>query len=66
MHWHADHPGASSLSQLQHWPARFRQLVEPLKVAHVEVLNCTRDTALTCFPRPELESVFPVLAEAVA
>jgi hypothetical protein len=34
---------------------RFETLVEPLKTAGVEVLNCSRKTALKAFPRVELE-----------
>jgi len=34
---------------------RFQTMVEPLKQAGVEVLNCSRKTALKAFPRVELE-----------
>jgi hypothetical protein len=34
---------------------RFQTMVEPLKKAGVEVLNCSRKTALKAFPRVELE-----------
>lgn len=33
----------------------FPTIVEPLKAAGVEVLNCSRRTALTCFPCVELD-----------
>jgi len=40
----------------------FRQMigtmVEPLQTLGVEVLNCSRHTALSCFPRVRLEDVF--------
>jgi hypothetical protein len=35
----------------------FASLVAPLATAGVEVLNCTRQTALTVFPQPALEAV---------
>lgn len=34
---------------------RFATLVEPLKAAGVTVINCSRSTALTCFPHRSLE-----------
>ena len=34
-----------------HWPS----IVAPLRAAGVEIWNCTRSTALTCFPRVSLE-----------
>lgn len=37
---------------------RFATLVEPLKALGVEIVNCSRQTALTCFPRRPLEEVF--------
>lgn len=64
-HWHADHPmkQASPYSTFQQ---AYPTLVAPLKAAGVEVLNCSRDTAIKCFPRPPLESVFAPVAQAVA
>lgn len=35
----------------------FDSLVEPLKALGVEVVNCTRSSALDCFPRLPLESL---------
>ncbi|HUU83311.1 MAG TPA: hypothetical protein VM243_07390 [Phycisphaerae bacterium] len=47
---------------------RFATLVDPLRAAAVEVINCTRRTALTVFPCRPLESVWsaPVIAPAPA
>lgn len=42
---------------------KFETIVEPLKQAGVEVINCSRATALKCFPRRPLADV---LAQAVA
>lgn len=53
-HWHVDHPNKSR-SPYQNFRSFYPSLVEPLKAAGVEVINCTRRTALTCFPRMALE-----------
>lgn len=48
-HWHKPHPDGSRppfLICLKH----FASLVAPLQAAGVEILNCTRRTALTAFP----------------
>lgn len=36
------------------WRSYFESMVEPLRALRVSVVNCTRDTALTCFPRMAL------------
>lgn len=64
-HWHGDHPNKSRspyASFLKYFPS----LVEPLKDAGVEVINCTRRTRLTCFPQASLESALPAREVAVA
>jgi hypothetical protein len=43
----------------------FPGLVKPLAEAGVEVINCTRKTAITCFPRESLESVLAKLPQRV-
>jgi hypothetical protein len=56
-HFHHGHPDGSTppfLICLQ----RFATLVEPLKEIGVEVINCSRQTAVTCFPCRPLEEVF--------
>lgn len=53
-HWHGDHPrGLGSAGKISEWPAEF----ERLKRDHPDVIiiNATRETALTCFPRMPLE-----------
>lgn len=55
-HWHGDHPrGLANAGKVASWPARFREL----KTAHpaLEIINCSRVTALNCFPRADLERV---------
>lgn len=37
----------------------FAKMVEPLQAAGVEVINCSRHTALTCFPRQPLAEALP-------
>ena len=53
-HWHDEHPDGS---HPQYWRALsyFETLVEPLQALGVEVVNCSRATALECFPRMDLE-----------
>ncbi len=55
VHWHADHPGKPRTA-FREWIPFFESLVEPLAAAGVSVVNCTRETALTCFPRAALEA----------
>lgn len=54
-HWHASHPGAPS-PDFRQWIPFFATLCAPLRRLGVAVVNCTRDTALTCFPRQALEA----------
>lgn len=64
-HWHGKHPSGNPGPHFQIFRKKFETLVEPLKAAGVEVINCSRDTALTMFPRQSLESVLAPV-EAVA
>lgn len=55
-HWHGDHPkgsGAGNAGSIGRWPAQFQELVSHLQGA--KVINASRDTALTMFPRMPLE-----------
>lgn len=57
-HWHGDHPrrlGGPSRQPYQGWVRRLSVLAADLERAGVEVLNCSRATALTCFTRAPLE-----------
>jgi len=57
-HWHADHPKRSqSVSNYAKFRENFRTLVEPLRELGVDAINCTRRTALDCFPCQPLETV---------
>ncbi len=64
-HWHGDHPaGLTNTLSLPTWPRIFAIAARFAKGQKVEVLNCTRETALTCFPRVTLEGALS--KEAVA
>ncbi len=53
-HWHGDHPqGLGNAGVVKLWPGQFAQLAGRLK--GVEIVNCSRETALRCFPREPLE-----------
>jgi hypothetical protein len=59
-HWHGYHGGNlrnPDETQFRRWRGAFQDAVTDIEHAGVEVINCTRDTALTCFPRANLEDV---------
>lgn len=64
-HWHADHP-MKMRSPYTTFQRAYQTMVKPLTQAGVEVVNCSRETALTCFARRSLADVFPQSAEAAA
>lgn len=52
-HWHGDHPRElANAKQIDRWPERFAELAADLDI---EVLNASRETALTMFPRINLD-----------
>jgi hypothetical protein len=56
-HWHGDHPaGLSNAQSLKAWPRRFEALAAYATLRRCPVVNCSRTTALSCFPRAELEA----------
>lgn len=59
-HWHGDHKGLNNprAPQLQSWCAIFATLADAMKAAKhpAHVVNCSRHTAITCFPREALET----------
>jgi hypothetical protein len=57
MHWHPEHPMRTP-KLYPEFRRRFETLVEPLKAHGVEVVNCTRRTALQCFPQMSLAEAF--------
>jgi hypothetical protein len=53
-HWHGNHPkGLGNADVINRWPQQFARLRDSIP-AGVEVINCTRTTALESFPRREL------------
>jgi hypothetical protein len=55
-HWHGDHPG--SLGNPPHmgiWIERFGALAADARALGLDIINCSRQTALTCFRRMPLE-----------
>lgn len=56
-HWHGDHPWKKGVKPpVRNWVPRFARLAEDLAREGVEVVNCTRETALQCFVRQPLET----------
>ena len=57
-HWFGEHPvPLRRNSPYGAFLEKFRGMVEPLRDLGVEVVNCSRETALECFPRVALEGV---------
>jgi hypothetical protein len=53
-HWHGDHPvGLGNAGRVEAWHDEFAKLGRDH--AQVEILNATRETALECFKRVDLE-----------
>ncbi len=56
-HWHGDHPkGLGNAGSLGTWPGQFAKLATDLD-NRVEIINCSRETALTMFERRPLDEV---------
>lgn len=54
-HWFGDHPkGLAEVHPYSLWAKRYAELADDLSTVGVTVLNCTRITALACFPREDL------------
>jgi hypothetical protein len=57
-HWHGDHPKAlSNARSIANWPAHFRNVARLARARGTEIINCSRATALDCFPRRAIEEV---------
>lgn len=54
-HWHGDHGKTKNPDEKRCllWQRQFAQL----NTRRAEIINCSRETALTCFPRARLEDV---------
>lgn len=59
-HFHGDHPRPlknPAAPDFGRWVEAFNRLAPALHGLGIEVINCSRETALTCFPRKPLEDV---------
>lgn len=57
-HWHGDHPaGLGNACGIERWAPRFAALARDLARVGVEVINCSIETALDCFPRADIRDV---------
>jgi hypothetical protein len=55
-HFHPDHPDRNPQeSTMREWLRIFRKMAPAMEEAGLEVVNCTRETALNCFPLMSLE-----------
>lgn len=55
-HWHPDHAGRNPGEvQLNTWAENFETMLPDLD--GVSVVNCSRETAIECFPRARIEDV---------
>lgn len=60
-HWFGDHPKPlRNAPGLEKWAPHFRQLADDLRTEKVNVINCSADTALTCFPRRPIGDLLKV------
>lgn len=66
-HWHSDHPAPlGNAGSVAKWPEKFRHLAHYARGQRCEVLNATRETALTCFPRISLDQCLHELRQECA
>lgn len=57
-HWHGVHTSGlrnPSANALERWRPRMQKLAADLQAAGIEAWNCSRATALDCFPRCSLD-----------
>jgi len=58
IHWHEPHKGMNpDEHRLKIWKENYKQLAVELIAASVTVLNATRETALDCFKKVDLEQI---------
>ena len=57
-HWFGEHPPQiAKNSNYKSFAAAFSEAASDILAAGVEVINCSRDTALTCFVRANIEDI---------
>ena len=55
-HWFGNHPiGLGNAGMTYKWLDKFAELAHDF--SHIEIINASRETALTCFPRARLEDL---------
>jgi hypothetical protein len=59
-HWHGDHPkGLGNGSRYSGWLVAMGKLAKGLSDKGVEVVNCSRQSALQCFRRSTIDKELP-------
>lgn len=54
-HWHGDHPKTlGNARSIGNWPKHFKSIARLADERGAKVINCSRETALTCFSRSDL------------
>jgi hypothetical protein len=62
-HWFGDHPGClNQRSPYASFRRHFATLIAPLAALGITIINCSRQTALTCFPCQPLDAWVPCCA----
>lgn len=57
-HWHGDHPkGLGNAQRMNRYVMHFPYIAKDLEAEGVEVINCSRETALDCFKRASIREV---------
>lgn len=57
-HWFGDHPQSlTTTHDYNLWLSEIRQLADDLAAEGVEVINCSRRTAIKCFPRKSIAEI---------
>jgi len=55
-HWHGNHPSSlHNAGVIEDWHKRFADQAKDFR--DIEIINCSRETALTCYHRSKLEDV---------
>jgi len=61
-HWFGEHPSGKGRPTWHRWLWRYQLVAEDAGRMGLEIINATRETALTCFPRGPLSSLLQVQA----
>ena len=58
-HWHGDHPqGLGNAGKIENWPEKFARFA---RMQPANIINASRETALTCFSRMSLDEALKSL-----